>query len=202
MDEAAKERLLRAIALAAIDHADELTALDQAIGDGDHGLNLKRGFEAVLADLSVIAAKPWPDLFKTVGTTMVLKVGGASGPLVGTFFLELGKALPPDPAKADLVAAVNKAVEGVKARGRSEAGQKTMLDVLVPAQAAFAAGADGARVKAVALGAAQDTAPMQAQRGRASFLGQRSIGYIDPGARSSALMISAAADALSLEGKT
>ena len=127
-----------------IDHADELTALDQAIGDGDHGLNMKRGFEAVLADLPTLAQKPLPDLFKAIGMTMVMKVGGASGPLVGTFFMDLGKALPAEPDRADIVAATAKAIAGVKARGKSEPGQKTMLDVLVPVQAAFAAGADGA----------------------------------------------------------
>ena len=87
-----------------IAHADELTALDQAIGDGDHGLNMKRGFEAVLADLDAHAAKPLPEALKAVGMTLVMKVGGASGPLYGTLFMALGKALPAEPGRADLAA--------------------------------------------------------------------------------------------------
>jgi len=121
-----------------IEHADELTSLDQAIGDGDHGLNMKRGFEAVLATLPGLADKALPEMLKAIGMTLVMKVGGASGPLVGTFFMELGKALPEQPARADLVAATDKAIDAVKARGRSEAGQKTLLDVLAPVQAIFA----------------------------------------------------------------
>jgi dihydroxyacetone kinase-like protein len=198
IDQAMKERLVKAVAAAVIAHAEELTALDQAIGDGDHGLNLKRGFEAVLAELPGLVPKPLPDLLKAVGMTMVMKVGGASGPLIGTFFMELGKALPVEPGRADVVAATAKAVDGVKARGKSEAGQKTMLDVLVPVQAALAEGADGRALKALAREAAEATVPMLAIRGRASFLGPRSIGHMDPGARSSSLMIAAAVDALKL----
>ena len=196
MDQPTKEKLVKALAASVIEHAEELTALDQAIGDGDHGLNLKRGFEAVLADLPGLIAKPLPELFKTLGMTMVMKVGGASGPLVGTFFMDLGKALPDEPARADLVAATGKALAAVMARGKSEPGQKTLLDVLAPVQAALEAGADGPAVKATAFAAADKTVPMLAIRGRASFLGERSIGHMDPGARSSSLMIAAAVDAL------
>ena len=196
MDQATKERLVKALAATVIEHAEELTELDQAIGDGDHGLNLKRGFEAVLSDLPGLTAKPLPDLFKTLGMTMVMKVGGASGPLVGTFFMDLGKALPDEPGRADLVTATGKALAAVMARGKSEPGQKTLLDVLAPVQAAFEAGADGAALKATAFAAADKTVPMLAIRGRASFLGERSIGHMDPGARSSSLMIAAAVDAL------
>ena len=110
-------------------------------------LNMKRGFEAVLTDLPGLAQKSLPDMLKAIGMTMVMKVGGASGPLVGTFFMELGKALPEEPSRADVVAATAKAVDGVKARGNSETGQKTLLDVLVPVQAAFAAGGDGAALR-------------------------------------------------------
>jgi len=196
MDQAAKEKLVKALASTAIEHAEELTALDQAIGDGDHGLNLKRGFEAVLADLPGLAAKPLPELFKAMGMTMVMKVGGASGPLFGTFFMDLGKALPAEPSRADLVAATGKALAAVMARGKSEPGQKTLLDVLAPVQAVFEAGADGAALKAAAFAAADKTVPMLAIRGRASFLGERSVGHMDPGARSSSLLIAAAVDAL------
>lgn len=199
LDRAAKEKLVRALAVAVIEHADELTSLDQAIGDGDHGLNMKRGFEAVLVTLPALADKSTPEMLKAIGMTLVMKVGGASGPLVGTFFMELGKALPEEPARADLVAATGRAIDAVKARGRSEAGQKTLLDVLVPVQAVLAAGGDAAAIAAEATEAAERTTPMLATRGRASFLGERSIGHMDPGSRSASLLIGAAVVTLELE---
>jgi dihydroxyacetone kinase-like protein len=194
-----REKLVRALAVSVIEHADELTNLDQAIGDGDHGLNMKRGFEAVLATLPALADKSMPEMLKAIGMTLVMKVGGASGPLVGTFFMELGKALPEQPTRADLVAATDKAIDAVKARGRSEAGQKTLLDVLVPVQAIFAAGGDAAAIVAEAAEAAERTTPMLAIRGRASFLGERSIGHMDPGSRSASLLIGAAVATLEFE---
>ena len=194
-----REKLVRALAVSVIEHADELTSLDQAIGDGDHGLNMKRGFEAVLATLPSLADKSPPEMLKAIGMTLVMKVGGASGPLVGTFFMELGKALPEEPTRADLVAATDKAIAAVKARGRSEAGQKTLLDVLVPVQAIFAAGGDATAIAAEAAEAAERTTPMLAIRGRASFLGERSIGHMDPGSRSASLLIGAAVATLEFE---
>jgi dihydroxyacetone kinase-like protein len=194
-----REKLVRALAVSVIEHADELTNLDQAIGDGDHGLNMKRGFEAVLATLPALADKSMPEMLKAIGMTLVMKVGGASGPLVGTFFMELGKALPEQPTRADFVAATDKAIDAVKARGRSEAGQKTLLDVLVPVQAIFAAGGDAAAIAAEAAEAAERTTPMLAIRGRASFLGERSIGHMDPGSRSASLLIGAAVATLEFE---
>jgi dihydroxyacetone kinase-like protein len=202
LDRVARERLVRALAGSVIEHADELTSLDQAIGDGDHGLNMKRGFEAVLATLPGLADKSLPDMLKAIGMTLVMKVGGASGPLVGTFFMELGKALPEQPSRADLVAATEKAIEAVKARGRSEAGQKTLLDVLVPVHAVLAGGGDAKAIAAEALQAADRTTPMQAIRGRASFLGERSIGHMDPGSRSASLLIGAAVETLKFEVNT
>jgi dihydroxyacetone kinase-like protein len=199
LNRAAREKLVRALAVAVIEHADELTRLDQAIGDGDHGLNMKRGFEAVLATLPAVADRSLPEMLKAIGMTLVMKVGGASGPLVGTFFMELGKALPEEPARADLVAATDKAIAAVKARGRSEAGQKTLLDVLVPVQAIFAAGGDATAIAAKAAEAAERTTPMLATRGRASFLGERSIGHMDPGSRSASLLIGAAVATLEFE---
>ena len=198
-DRTARERLVRALAVSVIEHADELTSLDQAIGDGDHGLNMKRGFEAVLATLPALADKSMPEMLKAIGMTLVMKVGGASGPLVGTFFMELGKALPEEPTRAEFVAATGKAIDAVRARGRSEAGQKTLLDVLVPAQAIFAAGGDPAAIAAEATEAAERTTPMLATRGRASFLGERSIGHMDPGSRSASLLIGAAVVTLEFE---
>jgi dihydroxyacetone kinase-like protein len=199
LNRAVREKLVRALAVSMIEHADELTSLDQAIGDGDHGLNMKRGFEAVLATLPALADKSPPEMLKAIGMTLVMKVGGASGPLVGTFFMELGKALPEQPTRADLVAATDKAIDAVKARGRSEAGQKTLLDVLVPVQAIFAAGGNAAAIAAEAAKAAERTTPMLAIRGRASFLGDRSIGHMDPGSRSASLLIGAAVATLEFE---
>src|SRR6267154_1224267 len=199
LDRAARERLVRALAASMIEHAEELTSLDQAIGDGDHGLNMKRGFEAVLATLPGLADKSLPEMLKAIGMTLVMTVGGASGPLVGTFFMEFGKSLPEQPARADLVAAAGKAIDAVKARGRSEAGQKTLLDVLVPVQAIFAAGADAKAIAVEAAEAAERTTPMLAIRGRASYLGERSIGHMDPGSRSASLLIGAAVATLEFE---
>jgi phosphoenolpyruvate---glycerone phosphotransferase subunit DhaL len=199
LNRTAREKLVRALAVSVIEHAEELTSLDRAIGDGDHGLNMKRGFEAVLATLPALADKSMPEMLKAIGMTLVMKVGGASGPLVGTFFMELGKALPEQPTRADLVAATDKAIAAVKARGRSEAGQKTLLDVLVPVQAIFAAGGDATAIAAGAAEAAERTTPMLATRGRASFLGERSIGHMDPGSRSASLLIGAAVATLEFE---
>jgi phosphoenolpyruvate---glycerone phosphotransferase subunit DhaL len=198
MDDALKKKLIEAMTAAVVSHTDELTALDQAIGDGDHGLNMKRGFEAVLADMDTITANPLPDALKTIGTTLVMKVGGASGPLYGTLFMALGKELPPEPTIADVARALASAIEAVKARGKSDLGQKTMLDVLAPLQAALAhGGADLAiRLPEIAKNAAEATVPLKAIRGRASFLGERSIGHMDPGARSSALLATAICNAI------
>jgi dihydroxyacetone kinase-like protein len=191
-------RLIVATAETVIAHADELSELDRTIGDGDHGLNMKRGFEAVLANLDGLASKPLPDLFKAIGTHLVMKVGGASGPLYGTLFLTLGKELPPEPTLDDATRAFVAAVAAVKARGKSDVGQKTMLDVLVPFAAALEKGGSELlpRLKETASTAAAQTVPMRAVRGRASFLGERSIGHLDPGARSASLMIATICDVL------
>lgn len=196
MEQSLQRRLIEAIATTVIAHADELTHLDQKIGDGDHGLNMKRGFDAVLADIDNLVGKPLPDAAKAIGTMLVMKVGGASGPLYGTLFLALAKELPADGEPAATARAFVGAVEAVKARGKSQAGQKTMLDVLIPVGEEFSAGGEGltARIKARASAAAEATVPMKAMRGRASFLGERSIGHMDPGARSASLMIAAVCD--------
>ncbi len=197
-DDALNRRLIAATAKAVIDHADELSELDRPIGDGDHGLNMKRGFESILADLDGLTSKPLPDLLKAIGTHLVMKVGGASGPLYGTLFLTLGKELPPEPTLDDATRAFGAAVAAVKARGKSDVGQKTMLDVLVPLAADLEKGGNGLlpRLKETAATAAAQTVPMKAVRGRASFLGERSIGHLDPGARSACLMIAAICDVL------
>lgn len=189
--------LLDAVARRVIASTEELTALDSAIGDGDHGLNMKRGFEAVLADKANIVAKPLPDALKAIGTTLVMKVGGASGPLYGTLFMALGKELPVDPSLDDLARALSAAVDAVKARGKSDFGAKTMLDVLGPVAADLSSGnATFESARRVAAQSAAATIPLKATRGRASFLGDRSVGHMDPGARSSQIMVEAVADAL------
>jgi dihydroxyacetone kinase-like protein len=188
--------LITAVADTVLAHADELTTLDQAIGDGDHGLNMKRGFEAVRAETAALAEKPLPEALKAIGTKLVMTVGGASGPLFGTLFMMLGKELPAEPSRADLSAALAKSIDAVAARGKSQAGQKTMLDVLYPVQAAIATSKRAKEVADVADQAAEATKPMKAIRGRASFLGDRSIGHIDAGARSSALIVRAVAETL------
>ena len=194
------KRLIETVATTIIAETDRLTTLDQAIGDGDHGLNMKRGFEAVLADLDGLARKPLPDAIKSIGTHLVMKVGGASGPLYGTLFLTFGKELPAEPSLADVAKAFATAFDAVRARGKSDVGQKTMLDVLGPVRDLLSnASADpqlGDRIKRVATEAAETTVNMKAIRGRASFLGDRSIGHMDPGACSSALMVAAVVDFL------
>ena len=187
------------------EHGAYLTELDSAIGDADHGANLIRGMDAVMA-----AVEPPPgnagDLLKKVGMTLVTSVGGASGPLYGTFFLRAATAVG-DATVLDgpaLLAALRAGLEGIVARGKAEAGDKTMYDALAPAMGAFeealASGAEpgvAARAAADAAAAGRDaTEPMLALKGRASYLGERSVGHIDPGAASSALLLAALADAL------
>jgi dihydroxyacetone kinase-like protein len=194
------KRLIETTAKAVIAETDRLTSLDQAIGDGDHGLNMKRGCEAVLADLDGLAQKPLPEALKSVGTHLVMKVGGASGPLYGTLFLTLGKELPAEPDRSSLSKAFDAAFAAVKARGKSDVGQKTMLDVLDPLREVLASGGTPEQIKQTANAAAEATVPMRAVRGRASFLGDRSIGHMDPGACSSALMVNVIVDCLESVG--
>lgn len=198
MDPTTLRHVIQSVAASVISHAEQLTSLDQAIGDGDHGINMKRGFEAVLADLDRIAASPLPAALRSAGTTLVMKVGGASGPLYGTLFMTLGKELPEAPEHGDLVRAFGVAIEAVKKLGKSDTGQKTLLDVLVPVHAELASGAEELtrRLPTRAAAAAEATVPMKAIRGRASFLGDRSIGHMDPGARSASLIVTALCAAL------
>jgi len=174
--------------------ADELTSLDQAIGDGDHGVNMKRGCEQVLAELDAIAAKPTAEALKAVGMALVMKVGGASGPLYGSLFMGMGKKLGERPATMELLPEVFAAgVEAVAARGKSTAGEKTMLDVLT---AVLKTMRSDERIRAeplreAAVLGATSTIPMRATKGRASYLGERSVGHMDPGARSSQILIEA-----------
>ena len=198
IDRQARKLLFETVARRVIASTDELTDLDRAIGDGDHGANMRRGFEAVLAAADELAAKNLGESLKGVGTTLVMKVGGASGPLYGTLFMSLGKTLEDEVTCERVADAFATAIEAVKARGKSDVGQKTMLDVLFPVLAVLREGGTElpVRLKAAAKAAAEETIPMRAIRGRASFLGERSIGHMDPGARSSALIVDAVADVM------
>jgi dihydroxyacetone kinase-like protein len=183
-----------------------LTQLDAAIGDADHGINLDRGLTEVVAALDDLADASPGVLLKTTGMTLVRTVGGASGPLYGTFFLRMsaavGDAEALDPAR--FAAALRAGLDGVVARGRAQAGDKTMYDALAPAcdalDAAVAARLDLATAVQRAAAAAETgrdaTTPMLARKGRASYLGERSVGHQDPGATSSALLVSTLARVL------
>jgi len=203
------ERLLawlRALAAVFAQAKDELTDLDAAIGDADHGINMERGFAAVAADL---ASNPPADIaaaLKSTAMTLMRTVGGAAGPLYGTFFL---RAATPcaglrELAPADWAAAFSQGVEGVRQRGKAEPGDKTMLDALLPAAEAMRqALAEGGglpeilrRAERAAAAGMAGTIPLLARKGRASYLGERSVGHQDPGATSAHLLISAAADLL------
>jgi phosphoenolpyruvate---glycerone phosphotransferase subunit DhaL len=187
------------------ENAQYLTDLDAAIGDADHGINMERGMSAVLAALDEAAPADMSALCKQVGMTLVKSVGGASGPLYGTFFLRMAGALGTGDRvdAADFAKALRAGVEGVVQRGRAEAGDKTMFDALAPAldalDAALSSGGDLAVGLADATVAAEKgrdaTESMVARKGRASYLGQRSVGHVDPGATSAAMLIAAAASA-------
>lgn len=187
-------------AAAAIDaNKERLTALDQAIGDGDHGINMARGLAALEEKKSDIAALPLHDACKQAGMTLVMSVGGASGPLFGSCLLGFGGAADAFPAsQAQTAAMLRGGVEAVKKRGKSDAGAKTLLDVLVPLLRLLeeTPGVSPARVREAAAQFARDTEGMVASKGRAAFLGPRSAGHIDPGAQSTALIVGAVCDVL------
>ena len=181
-----------------VDHLEELTALDQAIGDGDHGLNMKRGAQAIQAKLAEMEGKGLHESLKTMGKTCVAMIGGSSGPVFGTLLMTLGKELPPAPTAADFALALRASIEALTRLGKAEVGQKTLLDVLDPVQKVLAAGGPDliARVRQCAFDSARATADMDATRGRSSFLGERAKGHIDPGSRSMALIIGSVCDSL------
>jgi dihydroxyacetone kinase-like protein len=197
------EAWLRKFADLVAEHRIELTELDSAIGDADHGINMDRGMQAVLDKLDATPINAADELFKTVGMTLVSSIGGASGPLYGTFFLRFGTACGPrlELSADDVVKAFRAGVEGLVARGKPELGDKTMFDSLHPALEAL----DDAIVRGLPHGEAfsaawqaasrgrDDTIPMVARKGRASYLGERSAGHQDPGATSAALLFEAAA---------
>ncbi|MFJ7274158.1 dihydroxyacetone kinase subunit DhaL [Kitasatospora sp. NPDC098663] len=204
------EAWIRAIAAAVEKEQDRLTELDSVIGDGDHGSNLRRGFSAALAALDGLQPAGPGAVLTKVGSTLISKVGGASGPLYGKAFRAIGAALP-DPAPpgsaepvgpATVAEALAAGLDAVRALGKAVPGDKTIVDAYTPAVAAFrsAAGAGAALPEAASAAAdaadqgARDTIPLQARKGRASYLGERSIGHQDPGATSTALLFRALAD--------
>ena len=193
--------LFRAATQTLIDHVDELTALDQAIGDGDQGLNMKRGAQAIQAGLDKTPGATLNDELKAAGMTCMRVIGGSSGPVFGTLLVTLAKELPPQPRANDFAAAIAAGIAALTRLGKAEIGQKTLLDVLDPVQRLLAACDPAApdllaRVRQCALDSAAATADMDATRGRASFLGDRALGHVDPGSRSMALIIVAICDSL------
>lgn len=205
VDSAAVFAWLQRAAAKLHEQRDYLTQLDSPIGDADHGANMDRGFTAVMAKFNAEGTPA--DIgaaLKTVGATLVSTVGGAAGPLYGTAFLRAGMALAGKDSltTADLETAFTAALEGIKARGKAHAGEKTMIDALEPGFNAFSAAIKAGQETSAALKAAadaaeqgmRDTIPMLATKGRASYLGERSIGHQDPGATSSALLLRAMTD--------
>ncbi|WP_033439433.1 dihydroxyacetone kinase subunit DhaL [Saccharothrix sp. NRRL B-16314] len=190
---------MRAVAAVVVEHRDELLRLDRAIGDGDHGENMARGFTALVSKLDgQVPASPG-GVLRLVATTLISTVGGAAGPLYGTAFLRAATSVG-DVASMDgpvVAAALRAALDGVVARGKAEVGDKTMVDALTPAVAAAesvaANGGGVAEVLSAAADAAElgadSTVPLVARKGRASYLGERSAGHLDPGARSTSLLL-------------
>ncbi len=205
IDHEAVLRWIRRFGEAVAEHRAELVRLDTAIGDGDHGTNMDRGMRKALERLEGVEGQDIGAALKAVGMALVSNVGGAAGPLYGTLFLQMGSATAGRETLdlAGLAQALEAGVQGVKARGKAEPGDKTMLDALLPALDALR-GAAGAGDVTGALEAAADaaregmeaTAPLEARKGRASYLGPRSVGHQDPGATSSYLLLRSAADAL------
>lgn len=196
----AVQEWLRDAAQVFMDKAGELNDLDRAIGDGDHGANMSRGLETALT-IDMQADRSPNESLRRVGMALVSSVGGASGPLFGTFFLKVGQSWQSPPTTSSVAAAVRAGLDGVMARGKAVEGDKTMVDALAPAVASLedSAASQVPLLEALRLGAeaaehgAEATLDMVARRGRASYLGERSVGHLDPGAVSSALILASAA---------
>ena len=198
--------VVKEMAAAMEENRKHLTKLDSEIGDGDHGNNMHRGFQAALERLEGMELETPADVLKAVSTALVGKVGGAAGPLYGTAFLRASTSLSgkEDLSSEDVAEAMEAALGGVKQRGKAEEGDKTMIDALAPAVAAAKEAASSgkgvgevSREAAEAAGEGSEaTVPLTARRGRASYLGERAAGHMDPGARSTHLLLDAAARAL------
>ena len=198
--------VVQEMAAAMEEHRKHLTQLDSAVGDGDHGNNMHRGFQAALERLEGTDPQTPSDALKAVSMALVNKVGGAAGPLYGTAFLRASTALSSKEnlSPEDVAGALEAALGGIKQRGKAEVGDKTIVDALEPAveaakEASTSGGGAGEVFRAAAEAAeegAEATVPLTARRGRASYLGPRSVGHMDPGARSTYLLLDAAARAL------
>jgi dihydroxyacetone kinase-like protein len=190
--------MIRAATQTLIDHAEELTQLDRAIGDGDHGLNMRRGAQAIQARLEELAGLSLNEALKAMGMCCLSSIGGSSGPVFGTLLVTLGRELPAEPGPADLAQALDAGIKALTRLGKAQVGQKTLLDVLDPVRSVLAEGGENltARVRQCAMDSATATAQIEATRGRASFLGERALGHVDPGSRSTALIIGAVCDTL------
>jgi len=196
-------KLILAVEKAIESNAEELTALDQEIGDGDHVSNLHRGLQALTAQGDSLSQLDWQAAFQKMGMTVMSSIGGASGSLYGTLFIAMSKALQDQTVTlATFPEVFSKGVEAVKQRGKAEKGEKTMLDVLIPVSEALLQNVNKPeifdQIKQTAIAGAESTRDMIATKGRASFLGDRSRGHIDAGAKSSQLMICAIVDELAL----
>ena len=206
MDKNKRKEIVQAVSEKIEAEKDLLTELDSAIGDGDHGINMARGAKAVMEKLPSLIEKDTGVLLKGIGMAIVSSVGGASGPLYGTAFMKAGDALKgkEEPSAEDFLAAFSAAIAGIKMRGKSTTGEKTMLDALCPAESAMREAIEAKKspkeiLQAAAAAAekgAEETTNILATKGRASYLGERSIGHRDPGAVSSAFMLRAMADAI------
>jgi len=202
----ALDEWMRSFARVVAENKEALTDLDAAIGDGDHGANMDRGMRAAIAALDEHRPATAAALFTKVGMTLISTVGGASGPLFGTLFLRMGSSLGDvgDISLSEFANALNAGLDGIVARGKAEAGDKTMYDALAPAvtalETAVSDGLDMAaalQLASVAATSGRDaTTPMLARKGRASYLGERSVGHQDPGATSLTLLVAAAASTL------
>ena len=195
-------KLLQDVAATIRANADELTELDRAIGDGDHGANLRRGFDAVAELARELETMSPGAVLQKAGMTLVMKVGGASGPLYGSLLMGIGKSLaggprPDTPSSSEIADALQAGVDMVRQRGKSDVGDKTMLDVLVPVCEALRDGLSQSLsaprllhdLSEAANRGLEATRALEARKGRASYLGERSVGHLDPGARSSQLIV-------------
>ncbi len=178
------------------EHRAELVALDTAIGDADHGTNMDRGMKAAVEKLDGLEGDDIGAILKAVGMALISKVGGAAGPLYGTLFLQMGTATAgkTELDTADWTAALEAGITGVQARGKAQPGDKTMIDALLPALQALKDGGDLTASADAAKAGMEATIPLEARKGRASYLGPRSVGHQDPGATSSHLLLRAAAE--------
>ncbi len=203
--------LIQAIAETIEKNVEEVTALDQAIGDGDHVFNLQRGLQALSEQSAELAQLDWVAALQKIGMTLMSSVGGASGSLYGTLFVTMSKSARERPLNVNAFADVfAQGVSSVKLRGKAEAGEKTMLDVLIPVAECLQSAASASmplpemlqKIAQAAIQGMESTRDMLATKGRASFLGERSKGHIDAGAKTAQLMICAIADVISKQSAT